>query len=158
MEQAYQTFIDNGIAIYNEPVTPYAISLDALSGMLPQNELFITLPIDTVVCLDIYKSEEDLDDAIAAVNSKWLQIGDYRRHFTHVEYLDDQESVDPNFQYRPVAERRYAFLVDRGNRILFVIVIISSVIVLSLIAIGFRLYRRKFIKKESAPLKGETKP
>ncbi len=147
MEQAYQTFIDNGIAIYNEPVTPYAISLDALSGMLPQNELFITFPVDTVVCLDIYRSEEDLDKTIAAVNSKWLQIGDYRRYFTDVQYLDNPETVDPEFQYREVAERRYAFLVDRGNRILFVIVIFSSLIVLTLIVIGYRLYRRKFIRE-----------
>lgn len=148
MEQAYQTFIDNGVAIYREPVTPYVISLDALSGMLPQNELFITLPIDTLICLDIYESEEELDKAIAAVNDKWLQIGDYRRYFTDVEYLDAQENVDPNYQYREVAERRYAFLVDTGNQILFVIVIFSSLIVVLLIVIGFRLYRKKFIKTD----------
>ncbi len=148
LEQAQQTFVDNGVVIYEETVTPYGISLAALSGMLPQNELFITLPIDTLLTFNVFKDEEELDAAVAEINRKWLQIGDYRRYTSSNLYTDDQQPADAEFQYREVSERRYAFLVDTGNQVLFVIVIISAVSVLGLIVIGYRLYREKFIKKK----------
>lgn len=148
MEQALQTFTDSGVVIYDEEITPYVISLDALSGMLPQNERFITLPIDTLIQFGVFEDEEELDAAIDAINAKWLQIGDFRRDSGGGEYPDDQESVDSDYQYREVAERRYAFLVDTGNQVLFVIVIVSAVSVLVLTSIGYRLYRRKFLKKK----------
>ncbi len=148
MEYAYQTFLDNGVVVYDEPVTPYVVSIDALAAMLPQNELFITLPIDTVIKFNPFENEDDLDGMIDAINNKWLMIGDYRRDKTNDEYLDKQEDVSSEYQYRDVAQRRYAFLVDKGNQIMFVIVIFSMCVVLLLIGIGVRLYRKKFLKKD----------
>ena len=148
MEKAFQTFADQSVIIYDEVITPYAISLDALSGMLPQNELYVSLPIDTVVKFHVFRTEQELDDAIVSINKKWLQIGDYRRYFTGKEYLDDQETVDENYQYREHTERRYAFLVDAGNQIIFVVVVVSAVIVLGLIGLGYKMYQEKFIKKK----------
>lgn len=148
MANALQTFADQGVIIYDEVIAPYAISLDALSGMLPQNELFISLPIDTVVKFHVFRTEQELDDAIGSINKKWLQIGDYRRYFTGKEYLNDQENVDENYQYRESAERRYAFLVDAGNQVIFVIVVVSAVIVLGLIGLGYKMYQEKFIRKK----------
>jgi len=148
LEQAHQTFADQGVVVYDEVITPYAITLDVLSGILPQSELFIKFPIDTVVKFNVFRTQQELDEAIDSINKKWLQIGDYRRYFTSNEYLNDQEEVDENYQYREDTERRYAFLVDTGNRIIFVIVIISAVIVLGLIGLGYRLYQDKFQKKK----------
>jgi hypothetical protein len=147
MEQAFQTFADQGVVIFDEVITPYAITLDALSGMLPQNELYISLPIDTVVKFRVFRTEQELDDAIVAIDKKWLLIGDYRRYFSGKEYLNDQEEIDENYQYREHTERRYAFLVDAGNRVIFVIVVVSAVIVLVLIGLGYRMYQEKFMKK-----------
>lgn len=147
LKKAFQTFADQGVVIYDEVITPYAITLDALSGMLPQNELFISLPINTVVKFRVFRTEQELDDAIASINKKWLQIGDYRRYMTSKEYLNVQEEVDENYQYRERTERRYAFLVDAGNQVIFVIVMVSAVIVLVLIGLGYRLYQEKFMKK-----------
>lgn len=148
MEKAYQTFADQDVTVFQEVVTPYEISLNALSGMQPQNELYISLPIDTVVKFRVFHTEQELDNAINSINKKWLQIGDYRRYFTSKEYLNDQEAVDENYQYREHTQRRYAFLVDAGNQVIFVIVIVSAVIVLGLIGLGYRLYQEKFIKKK----------
>ena len=148
LEQAYQTFLDNGIRIYDEVITPYSISLEALSAILPQNELFISLPIDTVLRFDLPKSEAELDAMIDALNEKWLQIGDYGRYSAGDGYYDDQRAVDADFQYRETTEQSYAFLVDKGNQVLFVIVIVSMLIVLALIAFGYRLYWKKFLHKK----------
>ena len=95
------------------------------------------------------KIEQELDDVISSINKKWLQIGDYRRYITNKEYLNVQEEVDENYQYRVHAERRYAFFVDAGNQVIFVIVIVSVVSVLGLIGLGYRMYQEKFIKKKA---------
>lgn len=147
MEAAYATFEANGVHIFDDTAFPYEVSLDMLSAIQPQNQLYISLPIDTVIKFDVFSDEAELDAAIAAINRTWLQIGDYRRYFTDDEYLYQEETVDNDYIYRETEEQRYAFLVDAGNRVLLVVVLVSAVIVIGLILLGYRLYRDKFLKK-----------
>ena len=58
-----------------------------------------------------------------------------------------EEAVDDDYAYREAEEQRYAFLVDKGNQVLLIVVLISAVIVIGLILLGYRLYRAKFMKK-----------
>ena len=73
---------DGSGAWINHDANLSAIASDALSGMQPQNELYISLPVDTVVKFRVFHTEQELDNAINSINKKWLQIGDYRRYFT----------------------------------------------------------------------------
>jgi hypothetical protein len=118
-----------------------------LSGIQPQNELFISLPINTIIKFEVFEDEAELDAAIETINSKWLQIGDYNRNFTDNIAVYEDTEVDTAFAYREKGERSFAFLVDRGNQVLTVIVLISGFIIIALIAFGYRLYRAKFFKK-----------
>jgi uncharacterized protein YdaL len=147
LEKAYKSLEDNGVHVYDEALLPYEVSLDMLSHVAPQNELFISLPIDTVIKFHVFKDEVELDAAIDAVNNKWLQIGDYGRHFTDDIYLYEETAIDDDYVYKVKDEKSFAFLVDAGNQILFLMVIVSGTVILILIVVGYRLYRAKFLKR-----------
>ncbi len=147
MEKAFNTFEENDVHVYEQTLFPYEVSLESLTGIHPQNELFISLPIDTVIKLNVFKDEAELDAALEMINSKWLQIGDYNRNFTdNISVYEDTE-VDTAFTYKDKTERSFAFLVDRGNQVLSIVVLISGIIIIALIVFGYRLYREKFLKR-----------
>ena len=147
MEKAFNTFEENDVHVYEQTLFPYEVSLESLTGIHPQNELFISLPIDTVIKLNVFKDEAELDAALEMINSKWLQIGDYNRNFTdNISVYEDTE-VDTAFTYKDKTERSFAFLVDRGNQVLSIVVLISGIIIIALIVFGYRLYRDKFLKR-----------
>ncbi len=147
MEKAFNTFEENDVHVYEQTLFPYEVSLESLTGIHPQNELFISLPIDTVIKFNVFKDEAELDAALEMINSKWLQIGDYNRNFTdNISVYEDTE-VDTAFTYKDKTERSFAFLVDRGNQVLSIVVLISGIIIIALIVFGYRLYREKFLKR-----------
>ena len=146
MKRAYESFEGNGVHIYEEAMLPYEVSLDMLTGIHPQNELFISLPTDTVIKLKPFEDEAAIDAAIEAINGKWLQIGDYRRNFTDDDYIYEEPGPDSAYAYREKSEASFSFLVDTGNRVLSVIVLISGIIIIALIIFGYGLYRQKFLK------------
>ncbi len=147
MEKAYKSFEENAVHIYEETLFPYEVSLDMLAGVHPQNELFISLPIDTIIKFEVFEDKAALDAAIETVNSKWLQIGDYNRNFTDNIAVYEGTEIDADFTYREKSESSFAFLVDKGNQVLTVVVLISGFIIIALIIFGYRLYRAKFLKK-----------
>ncbi len=147
MPKVFETFKQNGVHVFDESMHPYEVSLKMLAAIHPQNELFISLPIDTVIKYEVFKDENELAKAVNEINKKWIQIGDYRRNVTGDEYIFMQAEIDGNFAYRRKDEIQFEFLVDAGNRVLTVIVIISGAIIITLILFGYKLYREKFIKK-----------
>jgi len=147
LQEAYAVFEENGVHVFDHAAFPYEVSLDMLSSIQPQNQLFISLPVNTVIKFDVFEDEAELDAAIDAINQKWLQIGDYRRYFTDNDYVYQEEAVDTDYAYREEKEQRYAFLVDAGNQVLLIVVLVSAVIIIGLILFGYRLYRNKFLKK-----------
>lgn len=147
MKQAYATFEESGVHVFEHDTFPYAVSMDMLSSIQPERERFISLPIDTVLVFPVFHDETELNDAVNAINKKWVQIGDYRRFFTQDDYKDQQKSVDDDYVYREVTQQQYVFLVNTGNRVLLVAVVVSAVVILGLILLGWRLYRNKFMKK-----------
>ena len=147
MEKAFNTFEENDVHVYEQTLFPYEVSMESLTGIHPQNELFISLPIDTVIKFNVFKDEAELDAALEMINSKWLQIGDYNRNFTdNISVYEDTE-VDTAFTYKEKTERSFSFLVDRGNQVLSIVVLISGIIIIALIVFGYRLYREKFLKR-----------
>ncbi len=147
METAYESLEQNGVHVYDEKLFPYEVSLDMLMRIEPQNELFISLPIDTVIKFDVFDDEAELDAAIDAINKKWLQIGDYGRHYTDDTYLYQAAEIDEDYIYKEKDETSFEFLVDAGNQILTLIVLISGVIIIVLIIVGYRLYKAKFLRR-----------
>ena len=148
MADAYKSYEENGVHVYEETIFPYAVSLDMLMRIQPVNELFISLPIDTVIKFKVFEDEADLDAALETINQKWLQIGDYRRNYTDTIDVYEETPIDTEYVYRQKDESHYAFLVDKGNQILSIVVLISSVVIIALIVLGYRLYRSKFIKRD----------
>lgn len=148
LAHAYESYEENGVHVFEQTVFPYEVSLDMLTRIQPTNELFISLPIDTVVKFDVFKDESELDGALNAVNKKWMQIGDYGRNYTDNTYVYRETQIDESYVYREKDETRYTFLVDKGNQILSIIVLISSIVILGLIMLGYRLYRSKFLKRK----------
>jgi hypothetical protein len=147
MDNAYASFEENGIHVYPETLFPYEVSLNMLMRIQPTNELFISLPIDTIIKYDVFADEDELDSALTAINQKWIQIGDYRRNFTDKTDIYEEASIDNDYVYIEKDESHYEFLVDKGNRILSIIVLISSIVIVGLIMLGYRLYQSKFLKR-----------
>ena len=75
MQEAYATFEENGVYVFDDTAFPYEVSFEMLSAIQPKNQLFISLPINTVIKLDVFEDEAELDAAIDSINQKWLQIG-----------------------------------------------------------------------------------
>lgn len=147
MQNAYNSFEENGVHVFEETLFPYEVSLDMLASVHPRNELFITFPIDTVIKFNMFKDEAELDKAVNEINHKWMSIGDYGRNFSDDKYIYQDTAIDENYVYREKSETRFSFLVDTGNQVLTIIVIISGVIIFILIIFGYRLYRNKFLRK-----------
>jgi len=147
MENAYTSFEENGVHVFPKTLYPYEVTMDMLTRIEPTNELFISLPIDTLIRYDVFGDADELDKALAAINQKWIQIGDYRRNFTDTIDTYEDVPVDDDYVYIQKDESHYEFLVDKGNQILSVIVLVSSIVIIGLIVLGYRLYRSKFLKR-----------
>lgn len=147
MDRAYKSFETNGVHVYKETLFPYEVSLDMLMRIQPTNELFISLPIDTIIKYDVFADEDELTAALTTINKKWIQIGDYRRNYTDTINLYEEIPIDDEYVYREKDETHYEFLVNKGNQILFVIVLINSIVIVGLIILGYRLYQSKFLKR-----------
>lgn len=148
LENAHRSFAENGVHVYEETIFPYEVSLDMLMRIQPANELFISLPIDTIIKFDVFQDEAEIAAALETINQKWIQIGDYRRNYTDTIDVYEEIPIDGAYVYREKDETRYEFLVDKGNRVLSIIVLISSIILVGLIALGYRLYQSKFLKRK----------
>ena len=147
MENAYNYFEENGVHVFEQTAFPFTVSIEMLAKIEPTNELFVSLPIDTVIKYDVFESEEEIDSAIEIINKKWLQIGDYGKNISDAEYIYEETEIDEDYVYRPKEEKTFEFLVDTGNQTLIILVVFSLIIIMILMIVGYRLYRLKFIRK-----------
>ncbi len=147
LTNAYSAFEENGVNIFEKTKFPYEVSIDMLAAIHPKNELYLDFPIDTVIKYKVFENERELNAALEIINKKWLQIGDYGRNFYSDKYIYQETKIDENYIYRKKEEKNFEFLVDAGNQGLIIIVIFSSIIIMILMIIGYRLYSEKFIRK-----------
>ena len=149
LSKAFGAYDANGVDVKEQTFFPYEVSGKMLAGIKPENELFISLPIASVIRFGVFEDEEELDSAIETLNSKWLQIGDYGASLANDAYIYEETAVDEEYVYRPEEEKSFEFIMNAGNRGLIIIVVFSSVIILILLLIGVRIYRSKFLKNRN---------
>ncbi len=146
LEKAYTAFETYGLDVKEQSFFPFEVSEKMLAAIHPENELFISLPIETVIKYGPFETEDELDLAVDLLNKKWIQIGDFGASVSNDMKIYNEIEVDAEYVYRPVEVKSFEFIMNAGNQGLIIIVVFSAIIIVILMAVGFRIYRSKFVR------------
>lgn len=145
----------------------YSVSLPLWSELQQKQEAKHPFPAGIAVTVDFTDDSEELARMLEQIKSGWTLFADYKQLFHQTATdghqaasaagalkIDGQDvpldehlaAVSSDYQYAQEAKQSLTKLFGVQNRI-FIIIIIGSLMVFGvLMAIGFRLYRRKYMK------------
>jgi uncharacterized protein YdaL len=125
------------------------------------------LPMDTVITVDMPKDKEELEALLKTLEQYWVSFADYKqeRHQvvtdTHtitssegVISINGQplslnytpEMVNSDYQYTEEQKKSFTTLFNIQNQFFIVAIMISLLLFGGLMIIGYRLYRKKYLK------------
>ena len=150
IKQAVRAYRVAGIDILPFDRTPYEISPEFLASLKTDVQSELAFPIDTMIIFPVFSDDTAVRNAIELVNDARLTIDDYSDGAQHL-YTGETDSASPNPTQDDIqsnaAEPTFGTLVKTSSRVFTVIIIVSAISILILIAVGYRLYMNKFIKK-----------
>lgn len=144
MQRFYTVLDEQELHWFPMEFKPYEITLDQLFRIQSSEKSFGTFPFDTMIVLSLPNTAEELDEIIDSINSKWLSIGNYRKKFTNVQYIYDEQAIEENYTYVEEEQTTMNEFFTRGDEALFIIVFVSLIVFASFLIGGYRLYKRKF--------------
>lgn len=144
----------------------YSVSPEEWNTFLSQRKVWADIPTDIALTVDFPENEQELEDMVSFINDQWLVFSDYKlaRHeviterFTMVsgnglmingkgQILNDTERiVDSDFQYVEEDEVSFSKLFSIQNRIFIFIICLALLLFGILFVLGYRLYKRKYLK------------
>ena len=137
-----------GVSYFEMTQHPYFLELNALASIHSEGKDFGKLPIDIMIEFTLSEEDEKTRESVDALNNMWLSVESYRRKFTNVSYQYREVAIDDQYDYFVEEEKLFAAEFAVGNEVLIIIVGISILILLALLLLGSRAYRKKFYWKE----------
>lgn len=138
-----------GIQLYPTEKIQLTVPFQFFWEVKSETRKFQTLPVDTVLVLPIYETEEEWKKTLDFLNEKWLTASDYRDEFEK-EYTVYKKPTGENddFVYREKEEAGMKGFFDRSNRILLYIVGVTIAAYLLILISSRKIYQKKFREKE----------
>ncbi len=147
MQRFYQKMDENHIHYFDKKNTMLSLDMNSLEKISSQTRNFGSVPVDTVIVLNIPEKEEEIDQIISRLNAKWLTLGDYKTRFTTENYQYVPSEIQDTFTYQEKAKVSYQNFFNYGNKFLVIVVGISLIIFTGLLIIGIKYYRKKFFRR-----------
>ncbi|MFP4976450.1 hypothetical protein ACE6ED_13685 [Paenibacillus sp. CN-4] len=145
----------------------YSITPDELDELPGGGDRLLEFPMDTAVTLDFVQDESQLDAVLERIHSYWLDYADYKQSAHEVRaggrtagssagllYLDGEPQnpgyvskvPDTDFAYEAEVQKSFAHLFKAQNQFFIIVIAVSLVVFGGLMIIGYRLYRKKYLK------------
>lgn len=137
-----------GIALYDLDRPGVEISLEALQRISHAELSFGGLPVDTMIRFSLFETQAALADAVQGLDDAWLSLSNYKAKFPQLEAPQfEEKAIETAYVYRTGISTSLNGFFSGANRVLLMIVGISTVVFLILIALGRRLYREMFYRR-----------
>ncbi|WP_419885423.1 hypothetical protein [Paenibacillus sp. B-A-8] len=149
------------------PSSLYSVPVDFLQGLQTSNNVVPELPMDTVITVDMPKDKEELEELLKTLEQYWVSFADYKqeRHqvVTDVNTITSSEgtisingqplslnytpeTVDSDYRYTEEQKKSFTTLFNIQNQFFIVAIMISLLLFGGLMIIGYRMYRKKYLK------------
>jgi hypothetical protein len=144
MNRMYAALTEQGINWVGTQYSPFFLQKDMLDSIESSEKTFGFFPIDTMVEISLPETKQELTAIVEKLNQNWLSLSDYKRFFTNENYQYSEIQIDEQYSYLEARETSFLNFFTLGNRFLLLIVSGSLILFVSILIIGFRLYRKKF--------------
>lgn len=144
---AQQALEYRGVNLYSMETMPLSISLDFLKNVTGKTRNFEQLPVDTVLVLPVYDTQEEWAKDIQFLSEKWIKAVDYRNS-VEKEEIFYEKGKEKTYQYREKHEASMKDFFNRSNKVLLVIVGGAVFLFLFLLFSSYRVYQDKFRNHE----------
>lgn len=145
----------------------YSMPLDYLQQFEYKGLPLQALPMNTAITFDFSDDKKTVDDMLQQITASQIIFVDYKNtaHVVrtqsntvvsqngtllingHSVNLDPAlQSVSSDFMYKPADKVSFTRLFNMQNKVLLVIIAIINIAFIGFLIIGFRLYRRKYLK------------
>jgi uncharacterized protein YdaL len=149
------------------PSSFYSVPIDFLQDLRISNDVMPELPMDTVISVDMPKDKEELEGLLKTLKQYWLSFADYKqeRHqvVTDIHTITSSkgvisingqplslnytpETVNSDYRYTEEQMKSFTTLFNIQNQFFIVAIMISLLLFGGLMIIGYRLYRKKYLK------------
>ncbi|MBW4085680.1 hypothetical protein [Paenibacillus sp. S150] len=145
----------------------YSLTPEFLQGLGHTPRAMPQLPLDTAVTADLPEDEAGLQELLQTLDRQWISFADYKQtaHTAvtdintvasadgvlsvngvplNVDYVP--EAVNSDYRYKEDQLQSFTKLFSVQNQFFIVVIITALLMFGGLITIGYRLYRRKYLK------------
>lgn len=149
------------------PSSLYSVPIDFLQDMHTSNNVMPELPMDTVITVDMPKDKEELEEMLKTLEQYWVSFADYKQE-SHQVVTDvntitsaegvisingqplslnySPETVNSDYRYTEEQKKSFTTLFNIQNQFFIVVIMISLLLFGGLMIIGYRMYRKKYLK------------
>ncbi|MEK3687825.1 hypothetical protein [Paenibacillus sp. FSL R10-2736] len=149
------------------PSTLYSLPLEFLQGISRTGKAMPELPLNAAVTVDLPEDEAALDSLMQNLGEEWYTFADYKREAHNVVtdintiesadgviYINGNnlnvdytpQTVAADYQYQEKQATSFNRLFSVQNRFFIIVILIALLLFGGLLTIGYRLYRRKYLK------------
>ncbi|WP_238651395.1 hypothetical protein [Paenibacillus piscarius] len=146
----------------------YSLPPQLLQGIGRAGKAMPQLPLNAAVTLDLPRDERGLTDMLQQLGAEWYTFADYKQEahsvktdLHHVEASDgvirvdgsllgidyQPQTVAGDYQYQEKQETSFNTLFSVQNQFFIVVILASLLFFGGLLAVGYRLYRRKYLNR-----------
>ncbi|OKP76619.1 hypothetical protein A3844_30595 [Paenibacillus helianthi] len=145
----------------------YSLTTESLQGLSHTSHAMPQLPVNTAITAELPEDEAGINKLLQTLEQQWITFADYKQgaHKTvteentvvsadgvvsvngvplNVDYVP--EAVSSDYQYKEEQIRSFTKLFSVQNKFFIVVIIAALLLFGGLMTIGYRLYRKKYLK------------
>jgi Uncharacterized protein conserved in bacteria len=148
--------------------SPYSLKADALLQLSRGGKVWPAFPVELAVTLDWLDSEAKQEEVVQSITGSWLPFADFKSGMHSLSSsshkaeslqgallldgkpADLQDQLAPAEEAlqvkQPVQEESFRLLFSVQSRILIVLIVTTLMLFAVFLAVGYRLYKRKYYK------------
>lgn len=145
----------------------YSMPFEFLEGLHIDGSLLPEFPLNTAIIVDFPKDEAGLEGMLQSLERYWITFADFKQG-AHQVVTDSNtiissrgtisingqqlnldytpETVNSDYQYAEEQKKSFTKLFNIQNQFFIIVIIISLLLFGGLLIIGYRLYRKKYLK------------
>ncbi len=147
MQRLQEALRSAGIILLPSENEPLSLSLNDISDIQSLTVNFGTMPIDTMISMTLFDSDESLNSAQNRLNQLWLSLSSYKEKYMVSDTVYKKTVIDSDYQYRvkPLVSLKGFF--SKANLVMLIAIGILLFIFMLMLIAGNRIYKKKFYKK-----------